>query len=55
MYVFTRKHMQSIVIQTKDGPITIRVLDAGRGRVKLGIEAPLSCGLIRETEIKRLD
>jgi carbon storage regulator len=47
MLVLSRKQNDSIVIP--DLGVTIRVLATGRGRIRLGIEAP------REVPIQRLE
>lgn len=44
MLVLTRKVGESIVIE---GGITIRVLDGGGQRIRLGIEAPASVRILR--------
>jgi carbon storage regulator len=44
MLVLNRRLDESIVI---DGRIVIRVLKVSRGRVRLGIEAPRSCVVLR--------
>ena len=45
MLVLTRKKMETIRI---GDDITIQVLQTGRGRVKLGIQAPAHLRVLRE-------
>lgn len=47
MLVLTRKRNQKIII---DGNITITVLEVGRSRVRLGIEAPREMPVYRPGE-----
>jgi carbon storage regulator len=49
MLVLSRKHGESIVV---DGTITITVVDIGRGRVQLGVDAPKHVPVHRQ-EIER--
>jgi carbon storage regulator len=48
MLVLSRKKNQAIVIRGKDGDIRIAVLDAEKGKVRLGIEAPKGNPILRE-------
>ena len=52
MLVLSRKIGEAIVI---DGGIVVRVLDAGAGRVRLGVEAPDEVFVLREEIAARLD
>ena len=52
MLVLTRKIGEAIVI---DGGIAVRVLDAGAGRVRLGVEAPAEVLVLREEIATRLN
>lgn len=52
MLVLSRKVGESVVI---GGGIVVRVLDAGRGRVRLGVEAPDEVLVLREEVATRLD
>ncbi|HJS06327.1 MAG TPA: carbon storage regulator, partial [Pirellulales bacterium] len=45
MLVLSRKHGQSIVV---GGEVTITVVAIGRGRVQLGVTAPLDMAVHRE-------
>jgi carbon storage regulator len=44
MLVLTRKREESVVV---DGQIVITVLEIGRGRVRLGIQAPRDVSVFR--------
>lgn len=50
MLILTRKHKQSIVIHTSDGPITVHILsiDADGYAAKVGIEAPREVPVYRK-------
>ncbi len=52
MLVLTRKLGEEILI---DGNITIRVVDCGRNRVRLAIDAPPSVRILREELAKRVE
>ncbi len=55
MLVLSRKTHQSILIRGKGGDIRLVALEAEKGRVRLGIEAPAGYTIIREelvTEIR---
>lgn len=55
MLVLSRKKNEGILIKGEDGSIRIVVIEADRGKVRLGIEAPRGCTILREellTEIK---
>lgn len=56
MLILVRRCEQSILIETSDGPITVKVLDVERfyhqsqlatARVKLGVDAPKTCKVLR--------
>jgi carbon storage regulator len=49
--ILTRKAEQGIVI---DGRITVRVLAVEGERVKLGIDAPVSVGVLREELVQQI-
>ena len=49
MLVLSRKHGESIVV---DGTITITIVDIGRGRVQLGVDAPKHMPVHRQ-EVER--
>ena len=51
MLILTRKAEQGIVI---DGRITVRVLAVEGERVKLGIDAPVSVGVLREELVQQI-
>jgi carbon storage regulator CsrA len=48
MLVLSRKKHQSILIRAKGGDIKIVALEADKGRLRLGIEAPQGYTIIRE-------
>jgi carbon storage regulator len=48
MLVLTRKKDEGIIIKGKDGDIRIVAVAMDRGRIRLGIEAPKGCTIIRE-------
>jgi len=48
MLVLSRKKDQVILIRGKEGDIRVVVLDAERGRLRLGIQAPGGYTIIRE-------
>ncbi len=55
MLVLSRKKNEGILIKGEDGDIRIVVIEADKGKVRLGIEAPRGCTILREellTEIK---
>lgn len=47
MLVLTRKEHETIVLERGGERITVVVSRLGQGRVKLGIEAPDSWGIVR--------
>ncbi len=51
MLILTRKAEQGIVI---DGRITVRVLAVEGERVKLGIDAPITVGVLREELVQQV-
>ena len=48
MLVLSRKTHQSILIRGKGGDIRVVALEAEKGRLRLGIEAPPGYAIIRE-------
>ncbi len=48
MLVLSRKTHQSILIRGKGGDIRVIALEAEKGRLRLGIEAPSGYTIIRE-------
>lgn len=48
MLVLSRKKNEGIVIKGKDGDIRIVVIEVDKGKIRLGIEAPRGCAIIRE-------
>jgi sRNA-binding carbon storage regulator CsrA len=45
MLILTRTNDQEIVLNTSDGPVVIRVVDAKNNRTKLGFTGP--CEIVR--------
>ena len=54
MLVLTRKPQEEIVIQLGRRVVRVRVLDAGNGRVRLGIDAPPDIAVHRQEIWQRL-
>ena len=48
MLVLSRKKNQGILIRGKEGDIRVVVLEADKGRLRLGMEAPKGYTIIRE-------
>jgi carbon storage regulator CsrA len=48
MLVLSRKKNQGILIRGKDGDVRVVALEADKGRLRLGIEAPAGYTIIRE-------
>ncbi|HEY3277224.1 MAG TPA: carbon storage regulator [Syntrophorhabdaceae bacterium] len=48
MLVLSRKKNEGIVIKGKDGDIRIVVIEVDKGKIRIGIEAPKGCAIIRE-------
>ena len=48
MLVLSRKKNEGIIIKGKDGDIRIVVIEADKGKIRLGIEAPKGYAIIRE-------
>jgi carbon storage regulator CsrA len=48
MLVLSRKRNEAILIRGKEGDIRVVVLDAERGKLRLGIKAPGGYTIIRE-------
>jgi carbon storage regulator len=48
MLVLSRKRNEGIIINGNDGPIRVIVIEAEKGKVRLGIEAPKGRTIIRE-------
>jgi carbon storage regulator CsrA len=48
MLVLTRRKNEGIVIKGKDGDIRLVVIEADKGKIRLGLEAPKGCLIIRE-------
>jgi len=48
MLVLSRKLRESLQIETADGPITVAIIRTGDHTVRVGIEAPPQCRIMRE-------
>ena len=48
MLVISRKSNEAVLIWTKEGQIRFVVAAMEKGRVRLGIEAPRGCTIVRE-------
>ena len=55
MLVLSRKPNQGILITGKDGDVRIVVLEAERGKVRLGIEAPKGRAILREELVAEIE
>jgi carbon storage regulator CsrA len=47
MLVLTRKAREAVVVKTSDGPVTFTVADVRGGKVRVGVDAPKGCRIIR--------
>ncbi len=47
MLILSRKKSQTIRLLTSDGEIVIHAIEIGRGRVRIGTEAPQSVVVVR--------
>jgi len=48
MLVLTRNEGQNLMIETKEGLVTVKVLSVDGGQIKLGVDAPRSLPVNRE-------
>ncbi|MCX8111079.1 MAG: carbon storage regulator [Syntrophorhabdaceae bacterium] len=48
MLVLTRKKNEGIIIKGRDGDIRVFMIDADKGKVRIGIEAPKGYTILRE-------
>lgn len=55
MLVLTRKRNEGIIIKGRDGNIRVFLIDAEKGRVRLGIEAPKGYTILREELIGEIE
>lgn len=46
--ILTRRHAESVTVQTSDGPVRITSYLRGRRQVQLAIDAPDACVILRE-------
>ena len=47
MLVLTRKRNQSIILTCDDAEVTLKIIQVGRDKVSVGVEAPLSVKVLR--------
>ncbi len=55
MLVLSRKKNERILIKGKDGDIRIVVIEADKGKIRLGIEAPKGCTILREELLSEIE
>jgi carbon storage regulator len=48
MLVLTRKKNEGIIIKGKDGDIRLVVIEADKGKIRLGLDAPKGYVIVRE-------
>ena len=54
MLVLSRKKNESIVIKSESGDIRIVVVEIDKGKIRLGIDAPKGCQIVREELIHEI-
>ncbi|HOJ44066.1 MAG TPA: carbon storage regulator [Syntrophorhabdaceae bacterium] len=55
MLVLTRKKNEGIIIKGRDGDIRVFLIDAEKGKVRIGIEAPRGYTIIREELLSEIE
>ncbi len=55
MLVLSRKKNEGILIKGKDGNIRIVVIEADKGKIRLGIEAPKGYTILREELLSEIE
>ena len=48
MLVLSRREGEAIILETSDGPITIRLTEYNGSQTRVGVEAPRSVKVLRE-------
>jgi carbon storage regulator CsrA len=48
MLVLSRREGEAIILETSDGPITIRLTEYNGNQTRVGVEAPRSVKVLRE-------
>ena len=48
MLILARRLHEGITIETSHGPIHVDVVEIQRGKVRLGIDAPVDCRILRD-------
>jgi len=51
--VLSRKEQQSIVLSCDEGQIRFKIIEVGRDRVSVGVEAPEHIKILREELVER--
>jgi carbon storage regulator CsrA len=55
MLVLSRRRQEAIVIKTLEGDLRVVLLEAEKGRARLGIEAPRGCTVLREELLREIE
>ncbi len=55
MLVLTRKRNEGILIKGAEGDIRIVLIEADKGKIRLGIEAPRGYTIIREELLREIE
>ncbi len=55
MLVLTRKKNEGIIIKGRDGNIRLFLIDAEKGKIRIGIEAPKGYTIIREELLSEIE
>lgn len=55
MLVLSRRRDEKIIVQTSDGPIVFTVCQVKGGAVRVGIDAPKKCKIMREELVRVSD
>jgi carbon storage regulator len=55
MLVLSRKRDEGLIIKTGEGDVRIVVLEAEKGRVRIGIQAPRGLTVVREELLREIE
>lgn len=55
MLILSRKVDESVIVKSNEGDIEIVVTEIGGGKVRLGINAPKGCKILREELLKTME
>ncbi len=55
MLVLSRKKDEGLIIKTAEGDVRIVVLEAEKGRVRIGIQAPRGLTVLREELLREIE